>query len=170
MTLEELLLRSEIDRFNADYAALLDSADYTRWPYFFTADGLYRVIGRENHEAGLPLCIMQLEGHGMMRDRVYGVSNTLFHAPYYQRHVIGAARLLGLDPQDEAPGVVLAEANYAVFRTRPGAGMTGGVSEVFNVGRYIDRFQRQPDGSLLLKRRDCVFDSEMILNSLIYPI
>lgn len=165
MTLEELLLRSEIDRFNADYAALLDGADYTRWPDCFTPEGHYRVIGRENHEAGLPLCIMQLEGHGMMRDRVYGVSNTLFHAPYYQRHVIGTARLLG-----EEAGLVLAEANYAVFRTRPGAGMTGGVSEVFNVGRYIDRFQRQPDGGLLLSRRDCVFDSEMILNSLIYPI
>lgn len=165
MTLEELLLRSEIDRFNADYAALLDTGDFTRWPDCFAADGLYRVIGRENHEAGLPLCIMQLEGHGMMRDRVYGISNTLFHAPYYQRHVIGTARLLGTET-----GEVLAEASYAVFRTRPGAGMAGGVSEVFNVGRYIDRFRCQEDGRLLLSRRDCVFDSEMILNSLIYPI
>jgi len=51
-----------------------------------------------------------------------------------------------------------------VFRTRP-----GGVSEVFNVGRYIDRFTTTPDGPKLAARI-CVFDSEMILNSLIYPL
>lgn len=165
MSIDALLLQAAIDRFNADYAALLDAADFKSWPDCFTPEGLYRVIGRENFDAGLPLCIMQLEGHGMMRDRVYGVTNTLFHAPYYQRHIIGTARVLG-----EADGLIEAEANYAVFRTRPGAGMAGGVSEVFNVGRYLDRFQRQTDGGLKLARRHCVFDSEMILNSLTYPI
>ncbi len=167
MTPDELLLQAEINSFNADYAAALDAADFARWPECFEPEGLYRVIGRENYDAGLPLCLMQLEGQGMMRDRVYGISNTLFHAPYFQRHVIGVARLLG----DGADGCIAAEASYAVFRTRPGSNMAGGgVSEVFNVGRYSDQFRRQGDGRLLLVRRDCVFDSEMILNSLIYPI
>ncbi len=57
-----------------------------------------------------------------------------------------------------------AEANYAVFRTKP-----GGVSEVYNVGRYIDELT-QKDGSLKFRSRLCVYDSEMILNSLIYPV
>jgi salicylate 5-hydroxylase small subunit len=26
----------------------------------------------------------------MLKDRVYGVPETLFHDPYYQRHVVGA--------------------------------------------------------------------------------
>ncbi len=167
MTPEELLLLAEINGFNADYGARLDAGDFAAWPDFFAPEGLYRIIGRENFDAGRPLCIMQLEGQGMMRDRVYGINNTLFHAPYFQRHVIGMARLLAPPAEDG----IAAEASYAVFRTRPASNMAGGgVSEVFNVGRYLDLFRRQPDGRLRLLRRDCVFDSELILNSLIYPI
>jgi salicylate 5-hydroxylase small subunit len=51
-----------------------------------------------------------------------------------------------------------------VFRTRP-----GGVSEVYNVGRYIDELVRI-DGELKFKSRLAVYDSEMVLNSLIYPV
>jgi salicylate 5-hydroxylase small subunit len=43
------------------------------------------------------------------------------------------------------------------------------VSEVYNVGRYIDAFVQGEDG-LKLKSRTCVYDSEMVLNSLIYPV
>ena len=45
----------------------------------------------------------------------------------------------------------------------------GSVSEVFNVGRYIDEWVRDA-GILKLRSRLCVYDSELILNSLIYPI
>jgi salicylate 5-hydroxylase small subunit len=95
----------------------------------------------------------------MMKDRVYGVTQTIYHAPYYTRHVVSPARVLG-----EEAGRVRAEANYAVFRTRP-----GGASEVYNVGRYVDEIVRTADG-LKFASRTCVYDSEMILNSLIYPI
>jgi salicylate 5-hydroxylase small subunit len=64
----------------------------------------------------------------------------------------------------ESGGMVSAEANYAVFRTRP-----GGVSEVYNVGRYVDEIVRT-DSGLKFASRLCVYDSEMVLNSLIYPI
>jgi salicylate 5-hydroxylase small subunit len=37
------------------------------------------------------------------------------------------------------------------------------------VGRYIDELVRE-DGVLRLRQRCCVYDSEMVLNSLIYPI
>ena len=49
-------------------------------------------------------------------------------------------------------------------RTRP-----AGVSEVYNVGRYIDSLVRI-DGALKLRSRLAVYDSEMVLNSLIYPV
>lgn len=148
-----------VDRFNALYGSLLDDGDYAGWIGLFTPDCLYKVIPRENFDAGLPLSTMALEGEGMLKDRVYGVTNTLFHAPYYQRHVIGVAQVL----EDDGT-VIRAAANYAVFRTKPGS-----VSEVYNVGRYRDRFIRTPAG-LRLQERLCVFDSELILNSLIYPI
>ncbi len=161
--LNTLRLHHEIDRLNAAYAAALDEKRYADWPGFFVTDGRYKVQARENFDRGLPLALMALESQGMMKDRVHGITQTIYHAPYYMRHVIGAAQVLGVD-QEEGAEVIRAQANYAVFRTKP-----GGVSEVFNVGRYIDELVRD-NGILRLRSRCCVYDSEMILNSLIYPV
>ncbi|TFZ04235.1 aromatic-ring-hydroxylating dioxygenase subunit beta [Ramlibacter rhizophilus] len=159
MSQERLMLQLEIDQLNADYAAALDERRFDDWPLFFTEDAHYTVQARENHDRGLPLALIALESRGMMMDRVYGITQTIYHGPYYTRHVVGPARVLA---QDE--GLVRAQANYAVFRTRP-----GDASEVYNVGRYIDEIVRTPEG-LKLRSRLCVYDTEMVLNSLIYPI
>jgi hypothetical protein len=87
------------------------------------------------------------------------INGAIYHRPYYTRHVISPARVLSHDD-----GVVRTETQYAVFKTRP-----GGVSEVYNVGRYIDELIKNGD-SLKFRSRLCVYDSEMVLNSLIYPI
>ena len=158
-TMERLLLQFQVDQLNADYGAALDDKRFDDWPEFFLEDGCYTVQARENFDRGLPLALIALESQGMMKDRVYGVTQTIFHAPYYTRHVVSSACLLSVDA-----GVVHAQANYAVFRTRP-----AGVSEVYSVGRYIDEIIKKGD-SLKFRRRLCVYDSEMILNSLIYPI
>ena len=50
----------------------------------------YRLQPRENHERGFPLATLSFESKGMLKDRVYGIRETLFHDPYYQRHVVGA--------------------------------------------------------------------------------
>ena len=94
-----------------------------------------------------------------MKDRVYGITQTIYRGPYYMRHIISSARITAKDDE-----VIKAETNYAVFRTKPGS-----VSEVYNVGRYIDEIIKKGD-SWKFKSRLCVYDSEMILNSLIYPI
>ena len=157
--MERVLLQFQLDQLNADYAAALDDKRFDDWPEFFIEDGCYTVQARENFDRGLPLALMALESQGMMKDRVYGVTQTIFHAPYYTRHVVSPARLLSVED-----GVMHAEAHYAVFRTRP-----AGVSEVYSVGRYIDEIIKKGD-CLKFRRRLCVYDSEMILNSLIYPI
>ena len=157
--LQRLLLQQEIDQLNASYAAALDEKRFDDWPEFFLEDGHYKLQARENFDRGLPLALMAMESRGMMKDRVYGVTQTIFHGPYYMRHVVGAARVMAADGD-----TVNAEAGYAVFRTRP-----GGISEVYNVGRYIDVLVRV-DGQLKFKSRLAVYDSEMVLNSLIYPI
>jgi salicylate 5-hydroxylase small subunit len=154
-----LLLQLEIDQLNAAYAAALDEKRFDEWPGFFVEDGRYKVQARENFDRGLPLALIDLESRGMMKDRVYGVTQTIYHAPYYTRHVVGPARVLG-----EEGGRVRAQSSYAVFRTRP-----GDASEVYNVGRYIDEIVRT-DGGLKFASRLCIYDSEMVLNSLIYPI
>lgn len=158
IALEQLSLQYEVDRLNADYAAALDEARFDAWPDFFVEDGRYTVQARENYDRKLPLALMALESRGMMKDRVYGVTQTIYHGPYYMRHVISPAIV------SVAEGAIHAQANYAVFRTKPGDS-----SAVYNVGRYVDELVRTETG-LRFKSRLCVYDSEMVLNSLIYPV
>jgi len=143
----------------AEYAYAVDSGDWDLWPGFFVDDCRYRLVPRENHERGLPLATLSFESKGMLKDRVYGIRETLFHDPYYQRHIVGSP----LVRQAEG-GRFECEANYAVFRTK-----LSDTSTVFNVGRYVDVVVRTPDG-LKFASRQCIYDSEMIPNSIIYPI
>jgi salicylate 5-hydroxylase small subunit len=143
----------------ADYAYAVDSGDWSLWPDFFVDDCSYRLVPRENHERGFPLATLAFESKGMLRDRVYGIKETLFHDPYYQRHVVGAPLV-----RAASEGRIESEANYAVFRTK-----LNELSTVFNVGRYIDVVVRTAEG-LKFQSRTVVYDSEMIPNSIIYPI
>jgi salicylate 5-hydroxylase small subunit len=150
----------ELVQLYADYARAVDSGDWTLWPEFFVDACSYRLVPRENHERGFPLATLSFESKGMLRDRVYGIKETLFHDPYYQRHVVGAPLVKSVD----AAGRIESEANYAVFRTK-----LDEPSTVFNVGRYLDVVVRTPAG-LKFESRLVVYDSEMIPNSIIYPI
>jgi salicylate 5-hydroxylase small subunit len=150
----------ELVQLYADYARAVDSGDWTLWPEFFVDACSYRLVPRENHERGFPLATLSFESKGMLRDRVYGIRETLFHDPYYQRHVVGAPLVKSVD----GAGRIESEANYAVFRTK-----IDEPSTVFNVGRYLDVVVRTPAG-LKFESRLVVYDSEMIPNSIIYPI
>jgi salicylate 5-hydroxylase small subunit len=157
--LQTLQTYCELGRLYAEYATVVDAAQWDKWVALFTEDCEYRVQPRENHERGFPLATLALLSRGMLQDRVYGITETLFHDPYYQRHVVGAPLILG-----QEGNVILSEANYAVFRTKLSQDST-----VFNVGRYLDRVRRTDDG-LRFESRLCIYDTEMIPNSLIYPI
>jgi salicylate 5-hydroxylase small subunit len=148
-----------LNQLYADYASAVDSGQWDLWPEFFTEDGVYRLQPRENHERGFPLATLAFRSKGMLKDRVYGIKETLFHDPYYQRHIVGTPVV-----REAAPGRWRCEANYAVFRTK-----LSEPSTVFNVGRYLDTVVRTPAG-LKFASRECIYDSEMIPNSIIYPI
>ena len=148
-----------LTRLYADYASALDCGDWDLWPEFFTETCTYKLQPRENFERGFPLATLWFDSKGMLKDRVYCIRETLFHDPYYQRHVVGAPRVLAAQGDR-----ISAEANYAVFRTKLSQETT-----VFNAGRYLDVIQRTPDG-LKFESRLCIYDSEMIPNSIIYPI
>ena len=143
----------------ADYASAVDSGNWDLWPEFFTDDCVYRLQPRENHERGFPLATLSFTSKGMLKDRVYGIKETLFHDPYYQRHVVGTPIV-----RDVERDKFRCEANYAVFRTK-----LSDASTVFNVGRTLDTVVRTPEG-LRFASRECIYDSEMIPNSIIYPI
>lgn len=146
-------------RLYADYAAAVDSNDWDLWPEFFVDDCTYRLVPRENHERGLPLATLAFESKAMLKDRVYGIRETLFHDPYYQRHVVGCPLV-----RASSPGRIESEANYAVFRTK-----LNELTTVFNVGRTIDVVVDTPAG-WKFRSRTVVYDSEMIPNSIIYPL
>lgn len=150
--------RFSISDLYADYAAALDAGRYDDWLDLFADECRYVVQPRENHEAGMPLAVMQLESKAMMRDRIHGATATLYHAPYYQRHIIGPPRISA-----DGSGFEV-EANYLVIRTH-----SDQPSDILNAGRYLDRIILK-DGHALFSDKLCVFDSELIPNSLIYPI
>jgi salicylate 5-hydroxylase small subunit len=143
----------------ATYASTVDAADWDGWCELFTDDCVYRLVPRENHGRGLPLATLSFESKGMLKDRAYAIRETLFHDPYYQRHLVGAPRVLHVEGDR-----IHCEANYAVFRTKLST-----LTTVFNVGRYVDEVARTPQG-LKFASRLAIYDSELIPNSIIYPI
>ena len=158
-------LRSELEGLYADYASALDERRYEDWLKFFTEDCKYKVQSRENHSRGLPLATLAFESRGMLQDRIYGVVETLFHQPYYQRHVLGPLRFIEvLNEGEPMERLVRTECNYSVFRVKLNA-----LPEVFNVGRYLDTWRFSESGWKLADKL-VVFDSDLIANSMIYPI
>ena len=140
-------LRFEIDDLYSAYVACIDEGRFNDWPEFFTEECVYRVVPRENFDRGLPLATLAFESKGMLKDRVYGVTQTLFHAPYYQRHILGRPQLL-----EHRDGVIRTQVNYLVLRTRQ-----NDPTELFNTGRYIDTIVRE-NGQLKFREKLCVFD------------
>ena len=149
----------ELSQLYANYASAVSSGEWELWPDFFTDECTYRLQPRENYDRGFPLATLSFESKAMLKDRVYGIRETLFHDPYYQRHVVGAPVVRKAEADRFE-----CEANYAVFRTK-----LSELSSVFNVGRYIDVVVRTEEG-LKFSSRLAVYDSELIPNSIIYPL
>lgn len=156
---QDLMLRLEIEDFHTAYCAALDEGRYDAWPDFFITDCLYRIVPRDNHDAGLPLAMIHCEGRGMLIDRVASLRETLFYLPRTLRHMVSGVRVKSSESDE-----VAAEANYLVLQTD-----SDKHSEVFNYGRYLDRFTRR-DGVLRLRERICVFDSIVVPSSLMVPL
>ncbi|MEY4911521.1 MAG: Salicylate 5-hydroxylase, small oxygenase component [Pseudomonadota bacterium] len=148
-----------IQQLYSDYASTVDRGQWDLWPEFFTDQCVYKVQSRENFERGFPLATLAFTSKAMLKDRVYGIAETIYHDPYYQRHVVGAPIVRKVEGER-----LHVEANYAVFRTKYDKEST-----VYNVGRYLDIVVPTEQG-MKFAQRLCIFDSEMIPNSMIYPI
>ena len=151
-------LRLLIEDFHCDYAAALDGCEIEKWPGFFTDDALYRVIARDNWDAGLPLCLMLCDGQGMLRDRAYAIAHTEMYAPRCVQHQISLTRVLS-----EEGGCIQAQANYAIYET-----LIDEPTRILQVGRYRDQFVWSGD-RLLLRARDCVYDTVLVPNCQVFP-
>ena len=151
--------RAAIEDLYAAYVQSLDSRDYDTWLGLFVEDCTYVVKARENEDRDLPLSLLAFESKGMLRDRIYGIQNTLFHEPYYQRHVVSNFVI-----RPGAESEFLVECSYLVCRTKANQ-----LTEVYSAGRYRDRIVDVRDAFLFADKK-AIYDSELIPNSLIYPI
>lgn len=160
--LASLLLRAEVETFNAEYCARLDRADLDGWAGLFAEDCFYSVTSRENHDAGMPVGLIHCEGIGMVQDRAFAILKTSMFGPRYLRHMVSNLRVEAAG----ADGSFGARANYVVFEVlydRPDA-------RLLQVGEYHDVFARSPDGALLLRERRCVYDNLLVPTALCLPV
>jgi len=146
-------------QFYQNYAAMVDQEHWNAWLDMFAEDCIYKVQARENHDRKLPMAALSLTSKGMLKDRIYGITETIFHDPYKQLHMVSSPLIMS-----ESNNIIESQAHYTVFRTK-----NDGMAEVYNIGRYIDRLRVTDDG-IQIESRLCIFDNEMILNSMIYPI
>jgi len=153
-----VIARDALRDFFDDYYNALDDVRLEAWPDFFTEDCLYRVIPRENYEAGYTLCTIQAESRGMLVDRVMGLTRTQMFAPRYYRRFPGPLRIVAQDSAGARTRHNLLMAQTLVDKQSDIV-----LSAVCHDWLVADA------GALRLRERIVVFDSEMIPNSLIYP-
>jgi len=152
-------LRVEIEEFHTDYCWTLDCGDVERWPDYFTDDAVYRITARENADSGLPVGLVYADSKAMIRDRAFAIKHTQMYAPRTLQHFVTNVRVL------EAKGATIkAQSNYLLLQT-----LVDGPTTIQQSGRYYDTFVRV-DGRLLLKERQCVYDTVLIANDLVFPV
>lgn len=148
-----------ITRLYEDYAETLDNLDLEGWCQYFTEDSRYRVIARENYDAGLQHATIYCDGLAMIKDRAKATNECTVYEPRSLRHFLNRIRV------EKVEGDTLhITASFMVIES-----VSDMEPYVHTVGRYVDTVVKTADG-LRFQRRDCVYDNYRIFNSLIFPI
>jgi 3-phenylpropionate/cinnamic acid dioxygenase small subunit len=152
-------LRLDVQEFSFRYAECLDGGRLQQWPEFFLDACVYRITTPHRLRMGADEDLMSLKSKTAMRDRIVAIGQSEDYEPHVQRHLISNFRIQAAS-EDE----LRVQANFQVLRTfheRP--------TELFVSGSYQDRIAVS-DGRLNFREKICVFDSEVLPESLIYPI
>lgn len=152
-------LRTRLADLYGAYDEALAEGQYERWPEFFTEAGVYKILPRENYDAGLPVAMVYAESRAMLTDRVIALRKAMLYAPRLVRTLSAGIVLCAA----ERDGMRLS-ASFAVFQT-----LLNEPSTVFLCGRYYDRVVEE-DGALRFAERVCVTDATLVPTSLIFPI
>ncbi len=124
--------RSEYDAIVAllaDYAHLIDEDRLEEWVELFCDDCTYKILSRENVEAGYPLELMSCNSKGMLRDRVVSLREANLYNLHTDKHILGAVRVHGADD-----GVWSVQANFSLYQST-----LDGSTDLFAVGTYRDK-------------------------------
>lgn len=152
-------MRWLVEEFHYEYAAVMDRCEIDRWPSFFTENGVYRLIARDNADANLPLSLMSCEGMGMLKDRAYAIAHTEMFAPRYIQHHISQIRVTEIQGE-----LIRAEAAYVVLET-----LIDEPTRLLQCGRYYDTF-RFSDDQLKLRERRAIYDTVIVPACVVYPV
>jgi 3-phenylpropionate/cinnamic acid dioxygenase small subunit len=157
MTIELLLRRDSVVQYQVRLAALLDEQKYDEFVAEFTDDGAYRLIGRENHERGLPTCIID-DTRDRLIYRSQLISRQWHHARFRETRMLSNFEV-------EFPGAEAAQAkaNFAVFHTD-----AEGESRLHMVGRLEDSLTMK-EGRWRIRRRFAILETFKPTDVIVYP-
>lgn len=134
-------IHARLQAFITRYAHCLDDAQWDDWPTHFTDSGRYKIVTRENYDAGLPLGLMYCDGRGMMQDRMLALQTANVYEPHTYCHILGWSELTQTD------NAWTGRTNFSVIRT-----MQSGEMEIFAAGKYLDQFEVTNDQVQLIER------------------
>lgn len=156
---DRLQARLELEDFYADYVACLDEGRIEEWPGFFTEDALYRLVSRENWEAGLPISMFLCRNRRQIQDRVTSYREANIYPDQWNRHFVSGVQLLEVDA-----GLIRARSNYLVVQTRQ-----DGVTNVYQTGRSHDELICSEEG-WKLRSRELIYDTHAVATLFVMPI
>lgn len=154
-----LQLWLEMSALQNRYVHAIDNGLLEMWPDFFTEDGTYTIISRENAERGLPAPIIHCRNQKMMRDRIVALRHANIYEAHGYRHAIG-----GLVIEQDSPEEVQTVSSYIVVNT----GMAGD-SVVYQAGVYRDTVVKR-GGGWYFKEKRVIYDTSRVQTLLATPI
>jgi anthranilate 1,2-dioxygenase small subunit len=157
------MLHVQIEDLNARYAQAIDDDQLETWPAFFTADGTYAIVPRENIELGYEIAIVSCRNRAMMTDRVFAIRKASLYGPHRYRHIV--SRSLIASGAGDGIGAVTP---FVVFQMRTDPIDFGRV-ETYALGEYRDVYVQTDDG-LRLKSRLVVLDNSTVKTLLATPL
>ena len=153
-----MMPRTGVPPVGQPVADAIDDGDLDRWPGFFGDPCLYKIVAKENFDAGLPLALLLCESPGMIRDRRDAFAELNVFGPRVWRHMTGAVRL------GEDGGAITARSNFVIFET-----LSGKDTHILCAGEYRDVIVREQK-ALKFRERICIYDTTMIPNSIVMPL
>lgn len=153
-------VRERAEQLLFRYAAVIDDGDLAEWPELFVEEGVYRLTSRQNHQRGLPACLLYFNGRAMMRDRVTAIRHALTWSPHTYRHHYSN---LVVEPGASSEAPVGLRANFLLYKTDE-----EGDSTLLATGRLIASLHPAEPARFVSKT--VIYDACRIPGNLVLPM
>ena len=158
-SLECLLRKQAIQDHLHRLCQAIDNFDCQTWAEGFTSDCRYRMVPRENHDRGLPLCLIDDDRTGLLQ-RVKLITELWQYEPFRETRLLSNV-LVTASSEDSAA----ASSTIAVYRTS-----IEGESRLHMVARIEDRLVHVSAEGWKIKERLVILESFQVHNNIILPV